>query len=83
MTLTGGDVVLPREMLAALGFPEKDVLVFRREGDAVLVTSQVGAFDRVRAILKRVSPNGASVVDELIADRRAEAAREEAELGGR
>lgn len=68
---TEAGALLPSEMLVALGFDPRDVLVFRREGDRTVVSSQKAAFARVRA-----RASGQSVVDELIADRRAEAAGE-------
>ncbi len=40
------------------------------------------AIRRIREDLRRIVPAGVSLADELIADRRAEAAREEAEASG-
>ncbi len=69
-------VQLPVEMLRAFGFEEGDAVVFRPTEDGVVITSQQRALRRVQEQLSKLAPNEEDVVDELIAERRAEAARE-------
>ena len=71
-----GAGVLNSAMTASLGFGPGERLVFRPGSDGVLVTSVQQTLRELRAkFAGRVAP-GVSVVDELIAERRAEAARE-------
>jgi transcriptional regulator with XRE-family HTH domain len=72
----GTAVVLSADVLAALGFEAPDVLVLQKAGEGVSIASQKAAIDAVRGELRRVAPHGADLVDELIADRRAKAARD-------
>lgn len=74
----GGDVPveLPAGLLRAFGFEEGDTVIFRRTEDGVLMTSQRKAIRRIQDDLAKLVRSGESVVDELIAERRAEATRE-------
>lgn len=81
--IAGGKIVIPAELRRELGISDGDSLVLERDprGGIVLKTfAQVvrEVQDEVRA----ASPPGSghSIVDELLADRRAEAEREEADL---
>lgn len=81
--IAGGKIVIPAELRRELGISDGDSLVLERDarGGIVLKTfAQVvrEVQDEVRAAL----PPGdrSSIVDELLADRRAEAAREDADL---
>ena len=73
----GGRVVIPASLRAKHGIGVGDVVVWRDDGDGLSLMS-------VRASLKRVQQLVAqhdkrprrSAVDELIAERRAEAAKE-------
>jgi AbrB family looped-hinge helix DNA binding protein len=75
----GGRVIIPAEMRAALGAEEGDTLLASLvDGELRLVSTQT-AIKRAQAIVRAYIPaGGPSLVDELIADRRAEAAAEEA-----
>jgi AbrB family looped-hinge helix DNA binding protein len=75
----GGRVVIPTEMREALGADEGDTLLASVvDGELRLVSTQT-AIKRAQAIIRAYIPlGGPSLVDELIADRRAEAAAEEA-----
>ncbi|MCX8086390.1 MAG: AbrB/MazE/SpoVT family DNA-binding domain-containing protein [Rhodocyclaceae bacterium] len=72
----GGRVVIPAEIRQALGLKEGDPVLFEmRDGEAV-ITSRRAQLERARALVRRYVPADVSLVDELIAERRAEAARE-------
>jgi AbrB family looped-hinge helix DNA binding protein len=84
-TLTVGErgrVVIPADLRHALGLEAGSVLVAHLEPDGRLVLE-----DR-RSLVRRLRgswgpmPEGRSAVDELLAERRAEAALEEAKAGG-
>jgi AbrB family looped-hinge helix DNA binding protein len=74
-----GRVVIPASLRHHLGLKPGDPLVIDAEGDAVRVRSAASVLAEVQAYFQRYVPPGVSMVDELIAERRAEAAREEAE----
>lgn len=74
-----GRIVLPAELRERLGVKENDRLLARVEEDGSLrVITARAAWDSIRGILKERLPHlgDRSLADELIAERRAEAARE-------
>jgi len=71
-----GSLFLPSEMVRALGFAPGERLVVRPERDDVRISSSDRALKRIQAELRALVPPGVSVVDQFIADKRAEAARE-------
>ena len=71
-----GRVVIPAAMREALGLKEGDVLFARLEGGEIKLLTPQAAMRRAQAIVRQFVPEGVSLVDELIADRRREAARE-------
>lgn len=72
-----GRVVLPSAVRKALGLTAGSRLILSVEGQVVTLTPMREAIRRAQAILAPHRPkDGHSVVDELIAERRAEAARE-------
>jgi transcriptional regulator with XRE-family HTH domain len=73
---TDSPVELPAELLLAFGFEPGDAVIFRRTDDGVLMSSQRKAIRRIQDELAKLVRPGESIVDELIAERRAEAARE-------
>ena len=71
-----GRVIIPAEALAELGVNvQEKVSVSVVEGEVVVDTFGA-ALKRLQAEVRRHVPAGVSLVDELIAERRAEAARE-------
>ena len=76
-----GRVVIPKEMREALGIPEGGELRLTVEDGELRGSTRLAAFLRLQRKLAALSPSDGetSAVDELIADRRAEAAREEAD----
>lgn len=74
----GGRVVIPAAYRKALEVDEGDYIVMQMDGDELRVVNDEKEFARARAVLAKYVPEGVSLVDELIADRRREAAAEEA-----
>ncbi len=74
----GGRVVIPAEIRHSMGLKEGDTVLFDlRDGEAVLTTRKA-RLARARALFRQYVPEGSpSLADELIAERRAEAMREE------
>lgn len=71
-----GRVVIPAAFREALGLADGDTLIASIEnGELHLLTVQA-AVRRAQAIVRRFVPEGVSLVDELIADRRREVERE-------
>ena len=75
-TLVSGGLQVPDEIQRALGLAEGDAVTMRVIDGELRVVPVNNALARVRAELRRYIPEGVSLSDELIADRRAEAARE-------
>ena len=74
----GGRVVIPAAYRRALEVDEGNYIVMQMDGDELRVVNDEKEFERARAVLAKYVPEGVSLVDELIADRRREAAAEEA-----
>lgn len=71
-----GRVVIPAAFRESLGLKEGDVLFARLEGGEIALLTPKAAMRRAQAIVRRFIPEGVSLVDELIEDRRREAKRE-------
>lgn len=77
---SNGRILLPAEVRAALGVAEGGKLHGSvQDGQLTLMTSAT-ALRKTQERLRGLVPPGVSLVDELIAERRAENAREEAEV---
>lgn len=72
----GGRVVIPAEMRAALGVKPGDTLLARVVDGELMLLPHKAAVRRAQLLVRSFVPDGVSLVDELIAERRAEAARE-------
>lgn len=72
----GGRVVIPAQMRRVLGIEVGQEVNFSLEDDRVTISTPKQALQRLRALVRGSVPEGVSVVDELIADRRREAANE-------
>jgi len=72
-----GALTLPDEVMAALGLGAGDVLMGALEDGRLVLTDGVTAARRARERLRALLPPGPSLADELIADRRREAANED------
>jgi len=74
-----GSILLPKEILAAFGAEGGGVVMAKLEGDTFDLISAATAVKRVQEMMRPHLRPGVSVVDEFLAERRAEAAREEAD----
>jgi AbrB family looped-hinge helix DNA binding protein len=76
----GGRVVIPAEFRKALGVTVGDQMIIELEDDELRLRSRQAAIKKVQAMVRKHLPDdGRSLADELIAERREEAAREERE----
>jgi|SRR5438132_994842 antitoxin PrlF len=73
---SGGRVVLPAELRAALGLADGAALRVRLDGRRIVLLPQAEILREIQEKWRRLVPGDRSLVDELIADRRAEAERE-------
>ena len=71
-----GRIVLPAAYRRALGVVQGDELVLILEEDALRIMSPAAAIKRAQALVRQYIPEGTRLADELLADRRAEAAHE-------
>ena len=79
MTVTladGGRLVIPAPYRRALGLKPGDQVVLRLEGNELRLRSRAEALRQARAIVRKHIKPPVSLVDELIAERRKESARE-------
>ena len=74
-----GRVVIPAKWRRALNISPGDSLVARIEDGRIVLETRENVIARIRKRFEGV-PKGISLVDELIAERREEARREEDEL---
>jgi AbrB family looped-hinge helix DNA binding protein len=70
-----GRVIIPAEIRRALGFTEGKELIVKSDGGELRIYTREQALRRAQEYCKRLK-TGRSIVDELIADRKAEAKRE-------
>lgn len=73
--IKGGKIVIPAELRRELGFNEGDRLVFEREGDSLVIKTRAQVLREVQEAFKQYVKHPFTV-DEFLAERRAEAARE-------
>ncbi len=71
-----GRIVLPLALRRRLDVVRGGTLVIREEDGRLLLESSDAAITRAQDIVRRFAPNATGVVDELSAERRAEAERE-------
>ena len=71
-----GGVVIPEPLRGELGFLAGDRLVARVVDGELVIRSIDAGIRRAQEIVRRYIPEGVSLVDELIAERHAEAERE-------
>ena len=72
----GGRIVIPAEFRKALGLKAGDVVMLGLADDELRLVSLRDAIRRTQEMVRRSNPEGRSLVDELIAERRREAALE-------
>jgi AbrB family looped-hinge helix DNA binding protein len=71
-----GRILIPAEYRRTLGIREGDLVTLLIEDGVLQVITVSEGIRRAQAIMRQYVPAGVSLVDDLLADRRAEAARE-------
>lgn len=72
----GGRIVIPADMRKRLGIIVGENVSLEENGGSLTITTSRAALRRIQNSLKGLVPEGVSLVDELIADRRREAENE-------
>ena len=72
----GGRIVIPAEFRRAIGVREGENLIVRLENGEIRLLTLAQAIRRAQELVRRHVPEGRSLSDELLAERRAEALRE-------
>lgn len=72
----GGRVVIPIEIRRAMGLNDGDTVLWELNDGVAQLTTRAQRLRRAQALVRKYVKPGDSLVDGLIADRRAEAARE-------
>lgn len=81
--ISGGKVVIPAELRRKLGLSAGDVLVFEEDDAGQVVLKPYRQVVReIQDQMSKYKRPGASAVEELLAERRWEAAKEEEESRG-
>ncbi len=73
--IKGGKIVIPAELRRELGFESGDTLVIESNGKELVIKSTSQALSDIQAKVKRLI-KVPFTVDDFIAEKRAEAARE-------
>ena len=71
-----GRIVIPAQFRKALGVRPGDVLVMSLHEGETRIFTRDQAIRNIQELVRRYVPEGVSLADELIAERRTEAARE-------
>jgi AbrB family looped-hinge helix DNA binding protein len=77
----GGRIVIPAPYRNALGLSEGDQVMLSLGDDEVRIASRAARIRAAQDLVAKYVPQDVDLVDELIAERRREAAREEGENG--
>ena len=72
----GGEIGLPAALRDALELKAGDVLFARLEGEEIHLLTPRAAMKRAQALVRQFVPEGVSLVDELLEDRRREVEQE-------
>jgi len=72
----GGRIVIPTKLRQALGIEIGENVTLSIKNNTLQITTQKEALRRIQALVRKHVPEGVSLVDELIKDRREEAANE-------
>ncbi len=74
----GGRVVIPAGVRETLGFAEGEPLVLTIDDGTVRIETYARSAERIQAQVRAMIPPTGDLVDRFLADKRAEAAREDA-----
>jgi len=72
-----GRVVIPLAFWRAVGLSENDSVMVSLNGDVIELRSLPASIRRAQELVRSIVPEGVSLVDELLAERREEAKRED------
>jgi AbrB family looped-hinge helix DNA binding protein len=72
----GGRIVIPTKLRQALGIEIGENVTLSVKNNTLQITTQKEALRRIQALVRKHVPEGVSLVDELIKERREEAADE-------
>ncbi len=73
--LDGGRIIVPAALRQALGLAKGDTVYLDIEGDALRVRPAHAVVAQLQAKLRCYAPDGVSLADDLIAERRDDARR--------
>ena len=73
----GGRVVIPADMREAMGMKQGDALLVTLNNSELRLVTLAERVRELQDITNKYHPKGASLVDEFIAERRAEQAKED------
>lgn len=73
----GGKVVIPARFRRELGFEVGDTVIVEVSKGALQIRPRKAAISQAQKLMRQLVAKGHSLADELIADRRADAARDE------
>ncbi|MBI5912745.1 MAG: AbrB/MazE/SpoVT family DNA-binding domain-containing protein [Betaproteobacteria bacterium] len=74
-----GQITIPEVIRTTLGINEGDTLIATVEDEEIRLMTIPAAVRKAQAIVRRYVPEGVSLVDELLEDRRREVERERQE----
>lgn len=74
----GGRVVVPVEIRQSMGLKEGDTVLWELHDGVAVLTTRLAQLRQAQALVRRHVAPAVSLADDLIADRRAENARDEA-----
>lgn len=72
----GGRIVIPAKIRQAIGAKIGENVTLSVKNNSLRITTSKEALRRLQALVRKQVPEGVSLVDELIRDRREEAANE-------
>jgi AbrB family looped-hinge helix DNA binding protein len=72
----GGRIVIPAKLREKLGVKPGDTVWLEEDGEQLRITTVRQAIRRMQDLVAQYAPGDRSLADELIAERREEAARE-------
>jgi AbrB family looped-hinge helix DNA binding protein len=72
----GGRVVIPAEIRKTLGIKDGDIVLWELVDGEARLTTKRERMRRAQTLIRQYVPEGVSLVDELVAERRAEFERE-------
>jgi AbrB family looped-hinge helix DNA binding protein len=75
----GGRIVVPAALRKAMGLEVGDEILLRLEGGEARLYTREQAIRRAQELVRRYVPEGESLADELLEERRREVEQEEAE----